>query len=72
MWHRSSGAEAKADLPEYQMAQSYARNFELCTEGISNKDFYILSLGEITYSTLRAKTGKMDEPVTGELNITRD
>ena len=24
------------------------------------------------YSTLRAKTGKMDEPVTGELNITRD
>ena len=24
------------------------------------------------YSTLRAKTGKMDEPVTGELNINRD
>jgi len=24
------------------------------------------------YSTLRAKTGKMDDPVTGELNITRD
>ena len=26
----------------------------------------------LNYSTLRAKTGKMDEPLTGELNITRD
>ena len=28
-------------------------------------------LNELSYSTLRAKTGKMEEPVNRELNVTR-